>query len=865
MNWISRVNHSPEPAASFQRTIGWETYLSGMRASTPESPRDHVDMSSRLKPAGFEDVMGPGPGPGHDYESSRNTGEEVSVEPRGILPGTYLYNVAAAAIHQSNSMLQGAVIADDNKAHSTGSAQQKATDNDFQESIVLSGPVAPRRNAENPFERPVASRWARMTGFDKRLFTLQMGAPSSSDVLPMPWPTCLRVLLDENYFSKPQLRVWGGPAVLISRYDEICQAFQEQVGAEPESAEENGFKRYKAEPFDCFDWPSGEIWLSEVLINPASHQRHQPNSAVGGLAETSKAGITSKPLATASQEIGRPHDVPNQAHPNGTGARLADRSDVLDETSGGDQRAAVVNMSTASEKTVLNPPSRDGPAATTPCFKDLMPVSTDFAPPDHTGAPTLLKSGRSNSLNVEDDGIHTDNTGEPLKLGEKGFSFKNARIVDGESDCRRANDMAITNDAELGQAPDLEPPSHVSQELDAGSMRMGDVGRFQESSVLPELMWGQSQESPTDSLMADSRSTSRRGKKTFAVEISKRKRNTADHRPTEVARSSESNVLAPNGAGRNASLGKRWTAVGDGQNQSPKVSAIDVASSEGSMTPRRDKRQPEKPATPLGQPSMMRTSADRSDGQVGSGSQAARLLDMFGARQSREGSTPPWTKAQASRPSADNTPTARPRARPGKQADRDDDHMVLPSSSSGVEFGTPKSHISDSLMLSQSKSLAPISPSVVQRKGQGARTIASPHTQQPLPDISSSEHSKLLKTVDPSTPRHSVPVSLPVSSHAALDTFDMPGTPTPRAPAVMNAVGSNSRKRAASMGPSMLQERKRRPGTVPSRLPSQTATPTTRSQQESTGGGEVGYGDISTPSEIPVPAPPASSAGKNDH
>ena len=117
----------------------------------------------------------------------------------------------------------------------------------------------------------IATDWDELNYFDKRLYTLQGGAPEDSNYLPMKWSELARILVRDGFFTKQQLIKKGGETKLKERYKMVRKGIQGKF-AEIEAKEKDNLPLYWMEGFDVYDM---EVGAKELYVhkNIPEHMR----------------------------------------------------------------------------------------------------------------------------------------------------------------------------------------------------------------------------------------------------------------------------------------------------------------------------------------------------------------------------------------------------------------------------------------------------------------------------------------------------------------------------------------------------------------------------------------------------------------
>ena len=98
----------------------------------------------------------------------------------------------------------------------------------------------------------VATEWAKLSEFDKRLYTLQGGAPEDSNYLSMKWSEVARTLVQDGFLTKSHLINQRGKSELKERYTVVRRAIQGEL-ADVEAKTKNNLPLYWLEDFDVYD------------------------------------------------------------------------------------------------------------------------------------------------------------------------------------------------------------------------------------------------------------------------------------------------------------------------------------------------------------------------------------------------------------------------------------------------------------------------------------------------------------------------------------------------------------------------------------------------------------------------------------
>ena len=100
--------------------------------------------------------------------------------------------------------------------------------------------------------------WIYLTNFDRRLYTLQRGAPANGGALPLQWPDVQKMLVDEGY-----RKALGSMSDVVNisyiraRYEYIRLGVETFFKAEPEPEGKRDWTLFRFEDFDVFDCRQG--------------------------------------------------------------------------------------------------------------------------------------------------------------------------------------------------------------------------------------------------------------------------------------------------------------------------------------------------------------------------------------------------------------------------------------------------------------------------------------------------------------------------------------------------------------------------------------------------------------------------------
>ena len=102
----------------------------------------------------------------------------------------------------------------------------------------------------------IGTDWDDLDDFDKRLYTLQGGAPEGASYLALMWSEVARSLVRDGFLTKQQLKIWGGESKLKERYELVRKAVQGDF-ADTEAKEKDNQPLYWLEGFDVYDMEAG--------------------------------------------------------------------------------------------------------------------------------------------------------------------------------------------------------------------------------------------------------------------------------------------------------------------------------------------------------------------------------------------------------------------------------------------------------------------------------------------------------------------------------------------------------------------------------------------------------------------------------
>ncbi|KAI9782625.1 MAG: hypothetical protein M1835_004000 [Candelina submexicana] len=139
-------------------------------------------------------------------------------------------------------------------AKATPSMKKRRISHRYTNDSMIDKEKSPKpEDAENPFTQPIPSDWHDFNDYDRRVYVLQKGAPVDGGTLPIKWPLLVNVLVGEDYFSKQQLKAWGGLQVLKDRYEKVRVSLQSFWKAGEEAKSSKNFALMPAEDFDVYD------------------------------------------------------------------------------------------------------------------------------------------------------------------------------------------------------------------------------------------------------------------------------------------------------------------------------------------------------------------------------------------------------------------------------------------------------------------------------------------------------------------------------------------------------------------------------------------------------------------------------------
>lgn len=103
----------------------------------------------------------------------------------------------------------------------------------------------------DPSTKPIPLGWQTLNHFDRRIYSLQQGAPLDGETLPLTWPQVVESLVREGFFSEEDFKMFGGMEALRSRYETIRLRVENLFGS-------------NSEPADKRDWPI--MYLEDVRV-----------------------------------------------------------------------------------------------------------------------------------------------------------------------------------------------------------------------------------------------------------------------------------------------------------------------------------------------------------------------------------------------------------------------------------------------------------------------------------------------------------------------------------------------------------------------------------------------------------------------
>lgn len=120
-----------------------------------------------------------------------------------------------------------------------------------------------KNDPKNPFTKPTVTDWKKLQAFDRRVYLLQKGSPINGNTLPLKWFKVVEALIEDGFFTREQLKAWGGVEALKSRYESVRKGIEEFFEAKPEPTNKMGWQVCHAEGFDVYNkgvgkkyWPS---------------------------------------------------------------------------------------------------------------------------------------------------------------------------------------------------------------------------------------------------------------------------------------------------------------------------------------------------------------------------------------------------------------------------------------------------------------------------------------------------------------------------------------------------------------------------------------------------------------------------------
>lgn len=126
---------------------------------------------------------------------------------------------------------------------------------------------------DNPFAKPTSPDWRDLEVFDRRVYTLQKGAPVQGTTLPLEWTQVVRILVMQGFFTEAEFNAVGGLNALVARYETIRLEIQGLFKSAPEPVDKRNWPIRYVEDLKVFEYESGtKYWRhhKHSVVNPRS-------------------------------------------------------------------------------------------------------------------------------------------------------------------------------------------------------------------------------------------------------------------------------------------------------------------------------------------------------------------------------------------------------------------------------------------------------------------------------------------------------------------------------------------------------------------------------------------------------------------
>lgn len=124
----------------------------------------------------------------------------------------------------------------------------------------------PSSNLRNPHLGKISLDYNELESFDQLIYSLQKGAPTHGNTLPLPWQTVKQALFDRGEITLDELNSEEATKWLKLRYECLRLGIEAFFKGKPEPTDKNHWTFFKYEKFDAFDKkPGRKYWR---------HQRH---------------------------------------------------------------------------------------------------------------------------------------------------------------------------------------------------------------------------------------------------------------------------------------------------------------------------------------------------------------------------------------------------------------------------------------------------------------------------------------------------------------------------------------------------------------------------------------------------------------
>lgn len=185
---------------------------------------------------------------------------------------------------------------------------------------------------KNPFTKPTVTDWKKLQAFDRRVYLLQKGSPINGNTLPLKWFKVVEALIEDGFFTREQLKAWGGVEALKSRYESVRKGIEGFFDAKPEPTNKMRWQIRHGEGFDVYGKGVGKkYWQShgDSIVCPPSIK--ETEEALREQADSDNGdGEHDQPEVADSNEI-RTVDADN------------DKTDAEELQSQGDETVAAVH------------------------------------------------------------------------------------------------------------------------------------------------------------------------------------------------------------------------------------------------------------------------------------------------------------------------------------------------------------------------------------------------------------------------------------------------------------------------------------------------------------------------------------------